>query len=165
MQHVLGCRHTLSTACDVLPRKFGLHDVCQSACAMGVSTTGQLMYVPLGMQVVVAEMAAESGREVVVYKVRVADARGEWTVSRRFRCASVLPSGPQYINSVTCWQHVGKPAAARQQEAISYLAHLLIALVDAHFPAVGQHLLTPPSWQCFAACILLHTSHHTAYVD
>lgn len=37
------------------------------------------------MQVVVAEMAAESGREVVVYKIRVADATGEWTVSRRFR--------------------------------------------------------------------------------
>ena len=42
------------------------------------------------LQVVVAEMASESGREVVVYKIRVADSRGEWTVSRRFRSFEAL---------------------------------------------------------------------------
>ena len=35
------------------------------------------------MQVVVAEMASESQREVVVYRVRVSNAGLEWTVSRR----------------------------------------------------------------------------------
>ena len=42
------------------------------------------------VQVAVAEMGMESGREVVVYKIRVADARGEWTVSRRFRSFEAL---------------------------------------------------------------------------
>ncbi len=36
-------------------------------------------------QVVAADLSSDGGRDVVMYKIRVADARGEWTVSRRFR--------------------------------------------------------------------------------
>ena len=38
-------------------------------------------------QVAVAEMAIENGREVVVYRVRVAAGGRDWTVLRRFRQA------------------------------------------------------------------------------
>lgn len=34
---------------------------------------------------VAADLNTDGGRDVVMYKIRVADARGEWTVSRRFR--------------------------------------------------------------------------------
>ena len=37
------------------------------------------------MQVVAAELRTEGSKDVVIYKIRVADASGEWTVSRRFR--------------------------------------------------------------------------------
>lgn len=37
------------------------------------------------LQIVTAELKAESNRDVVIYKIRVGDDTGEWTVSRRFR--------------------------------------------------------------------------------
>ena len=45
-------------------------------------------------QVVVAEMASESQREVVVYRIRVANAGHEWTVSRR---SVSRTQGPFYV--------------------------------------------------------------------
>lgn len=36
-------------------------------------------------QVVAAELISEGSKDVVIYKIRVADGTGEWTVSRRFR--------------------------------------------------------------------------------
>jgi hypothetical protein len=35
--------------------------------------------------VVAAELNTEGSKDVVIYKIRVADSTGEWTVSRRFR--------------------------------------------------------------------------------
>jgi len=37
------------------------------------------------LQVVAAELHTEGSKDVVIYKIRVADDSGEWTVSRRFR--------------------------------------------------------------------------------
>ena len=39
----------------------------------------------MSLQIVTAELKAESSRDVVIYKIRVGDDTGEWTVSRRFR--------------------------------------------------------------------------------
>lgn len=36
-------------------------------------------------QVVAAELNSEGSKDIVIYKIRVADSTGEWTVSRRFR--------------------------------------------------------------------------------
>lgn len=36
-------------------------------------------------QVVAAELNTEGSKDIVIYKIRVADSTGEWTVSRRFR--------------------------------------------------------------------------------
>lgn len=37
------------------------------------------------LQVVAAELNTEGSKDIVIYKIRVADSTGEWTVSRRFR--------------------------------------------------------------------------------
>ena len=38
-----------------------------------------------GAQIVTAELKTEGNKDVVIYKIRVGDDTGEWTVSRRFR--------------------------------------------------------------------------------
>lgn len=38
-----------------------------------------------GLQIVTAELKTEGNKDVVIYKIRVGDDTGEWTVSRRFR--------------------------------------------------------------------------------
>lgn len=57
---------------------------CSSAGAS--SSQGPLPQGPLKAKVVAADSirSADSLKEVVVYKIRAADARGEWTVSRRY---------------------------------------------------------------------------------
>ena len=37
------------------------------------------------LQIVTAELKTEGNKDVVIYKIRVGDDTGEWTVSRRFR--------------------------------------------------------------------------------
>ncbi len=37
------------------------------------------------VQIVTAELKTEGNKDVVIYKIRVGDDTGEWTVSRRFR--------------------------------------------------------------------------------
>ena len=51
---------------------------------------------PMLLQIVTAELKAESNRDVVIYKIRVGDDTGEWTVSRRFRNFETLHRALRY---------------------------------------------------------------------
>ena len=68
----------------VLVWVFCLESCCSSSGAS--SSQGPLPQGPLKAKVVAAESmrGADSLKEVVVYKIRAADAQREWTVSRRY---------------------------------------------------------------------------------
>ena len=54
------------------------------------------LLVLMSPQIVTAELKAESNRDVVIYKIRVGDDTGEWTVSRRFRNFETLHRALRY---------------------------------------------------------------------
>ena len=55
------------------------------------------------VQVVAADLKSEGGRDYVTYKVRVADAAAEWTVSRRFRNFEALHARLRQVRGLTCY--------------------------------------------------------------
>ena len=77
-----------SCACNLLPKE--VCSLCIDASSLlpsgASSSQGPLPQGRLQAKVVAADSirASDTLKEVVVYKIRAADARGEWTVSRRY---------------------------------------------------------------------------------
>ena len=83
---------------------------------------------------VAAELSTEGSKDVVIYKIRVADASSEWTVSRRFRnfetLHRALRESPAYrlrlpAKRIFSQQHSVEFVEDRRQQLDSYLQALL----------------------------------------
>lgn len=93
---------------------------------------------------VAAELAAEGGKDVVIYNIRVADGAGEWTVSRRFRNFETLHRALREVASLRGLrlpakkmfgqQHSVEFVEERRQQLDAYLQELL-----QHPAVVGAH--------------------------
>ena len=86
------------------------------------------------MQVVAAELNSEGSKDVVIYKIRVADGTGEWTVSRRFRnfeaLHRALKEAPTYrlkmpAKRVFTHSQTVEFVEERRQQLDVYLQHIL----------------------------------------
>lgn len=86
------------------------------------------------VQVVAAELRTEGSKDVVIYKIRVADASGEWTVSRRFRNFETLHRALREMGAyrlrlpakkIFSQQHSVEFVEDRRQQLDSYLQALL----------------------------------------
>jgi hypothetical protein len=87
-----------------------------------------------GGQVVAADLQTEGGKDVVAYKVRVDDASGSWTVSRRFRnfetLHRALRENPAYrlrlpAKRIFSQQHSVEFVEDRRSQLDAYLQSLL----------------------------------------
>lgn len=101
---------------------------------------------PLPIQVVAADLHSEGSKDVVLYKIRVADSSGEeWTVSRRFRNFETLHRALREhaayrlrlpAKRIFSQQHSVAFVEERRQQLDAYLQSLLAN------PAVaGKHTL------------------------
>ena len=88
----------------------------------------------LSMQVVAAELLTEGSKDVVIYKIRVADGSGEWTVSRRFRNFETLHRALRELAAyrlrlpakrIFSQQHSVEFVEDRRQQLDAYLQALL----------------------------------------
>ncbi len=98
------------------------------------------------MQVVAAELHSEGSKDVVIYKIRVADGSGEWTVSRRFRNFETLHRALRELaayrlrlpaKKIFSQQHSVEFVEDRRQQLDAYLQALLAN------PAVAGVLFVP----------------------
>lgn len=92
---------------------------------------------------VAAELLSEGAKDVVIYKIRVADASGEWTVSRRFRNFETLHRALRELSAyrlrlpakrIFSQQHSVEFVEDRRQQLDTYLSGLLAnpAVAGAH---------------------------------
>lgn len=104
---------------------------------------------------VAAELNTEGSKDVVIYKIRVADSTGEWTVSRRFRnfesLQRTLKELPGYRIRMpakrvfTHSQNVGF-VEERRQQLDQYLQQILgedtLTGASSHYLPFKSHFLT-----------------------